>query len=146
VQGLGDVFLVVGRSDEEHVREVVLELQVVVAEGPVLDRVEHLHEGGGRIAPPIGLHLVDLIEHHHWVVHAGPLQRVDDAAGHSPHVGPAMAADLALVPHAAQADALQRTLQALSGSHGHRGLAHSGRPYQAQDGVGWRPAPQGGDR
>ena len=62
VQRLGDVFLVVGRGDEEHVREVVLQLQVRVAEGVVLDRVQHLHQRRRRVAPPVGVHLVQLVQ------------------------------------------------------------------------------------
>ena len=144
VQGLRDVFLVVGRGDEEDRREVVLQLQVVVAEGAVLHRVEDLHERRGRVAPPVGLHLVDLVEHHHRVVHPGPLQGVDDAPGHGPHVGAAVTAYLALVAHPAQADALQRAIQALGGGHGHRGLAHTRRTHQAEDGVRRRAAAQRG--
>ena len=49
-------------------REVEGQVEVVVAEGVVLLRVEHLEHGAGGVAPPVGAHLVDLVDHEHRVV------------------------------------------------------------------------------
>ena len=43
------------------------DVEVVVAEGVVLLRVEHLEQRRGRIAAEVGAHLVDLVEHEHRV-------------------------------------------------------------------------------
>ena len=56
--GLGDV----GRRDEQHPRQVEVDLEVVVAERVVLCRVEHLEQGRRRVAPEVGPELVDLVE------------------------------------------------------------------------------------
>ena len=52
----------VGRGDEEHLGEIVVHVQIVVIKGHILFRVQHLQEGGGRVAPEIGGHLVHLVE------------------------------------------------------------------------------------
>ena len=49
-QRRGDLLDHVGGGDEQHVGEVQVELEVVVAEGVVLRRVEHLEQGGRRVA------------------------------------------------------------------------------------------------
>jgi hypothetical protein len=48
--GVGDV----RRRDEEDVREIDLDVEVVVAERVVLRGVEHLEECRGRVAAPVG--------------------------------------------------------------------------------------------
>src|SRR5207244_610654 len=70
-------------------------------------------------------------------------QRPDDRAGHGADVGPPVAADLGLVPHAADADALEGAAQRAGDRPAQRGLAHAGRSDEAQDraaGVGLEPA------
>ena len=84
----------------------------MVAEGRVLLRVEHLEHRARRVAAEVGAHLVDLVDHQHRVVRAGVAQRAEDRPGHRPDVGAAVAADLRLVAHAADRDALERALQA----------------------------------
>ena len=59
----------------------------------------------GGVAAEIGAELVDLVEHHDRVARAGLAELGDDAAGHGADVGPAVAADVGLVAHAAQGDA-----------------------------------------
>ena len=52
----------VGRGDEQHPREVEVDLQVVVPERVVLGRVEHLEERRRRVAPEVRPDLVDLVQ------------------------------------------------------------------------------------
>ena len=70
----------VRRADEEDVREVERQVQVVVAEGRVLLRVEHLQHRARRVAAEVGAHLVDLVDHQHRVARAGVAHRADDRA------------------------------------------------------------------
>ena len=102
----------VGRGDEQHLRQVERHVEVVVAEGRVLLRVEHLEQGRCRVAVDAAAELVDLVEHQHRVARAGLAQRLDDAAGHRADVGAAMSADLRLVVHAAEARALELAARA----------------------------------
>ena len=62
----------VRRRDEHHVREVVVEVEVVVVERVVLLGVEHLEQRRRRIAAEVGRHLVDLVEQEHRVVASRP--------------------------------------------------------------------------
>src|SRR5690606_36051355 len=51
----------VGGGDEQHVGEVEVGLEIVVAERVVLGRVEDLEQGRRRVTPPVGAHLVHLV-------------------------------------------------------------------------------------
>ncbi|MBB3732586.1 hypothetical protein FHR33_008446 [Nonomuraea dietziae] len=129
--GLQDV----GRREEEHVRQVELDLQVVVAEGVVLRGVEDLEQGGRRVAPVVGADLVDLVEQHDRVHRARLADRPDDATGLRADVGAPVSADLRLVAHAAEGDADE--LPAHGARHGltQRRLADSRRARQSEDGA-----------
>lgn len=49
-QGGGDAGGGVGRGDEEHLAEVERHAQVVIDEGAVLLRIQHLQQSGRRVA------------------------------------------------------------------------------------------------
>ena len=53
-QRAGDGVEDVRGGEEEHVGQVEVDLEVVVAERVVLRRVEHLEQGGRRVAPEVG--------------------------------------------------------------------------------------------
>ena len=89
--------------DEHHVREVVVEVEVVVVERGVLLGIEHLEERRRRVAPEVARHLVDLVEEEDRVVRADLAQRLDDPAGEGADVRAPVAADLRLVADAAEA-------------------------------------------
>ncbi len=59
---LGDRVRVVRGREERDLRQVERRVDVVVLEGRVLRRVEHLEERGGRIAHHVDAELVDLVE------------------------------------------------------------------------------------
>ena len=120
-------------GDEEDVREVERQVQVVVAEGRVLLGVEHLEHRARRVAAEVRAHLVDLVDHQHRVVRAGVAHRADDRAGHRADVGAAVPADLRLVAHAAHRDALELAAHRLGDRAAQRGLADAGRSDEAED-------------
>jgi hypothetical protein len=92
----------VGSRNEEDLRKVQLDVEVVVAERVVLRRVEHLEERGRRVSTPVGADLIDLVQHDHGVHRL----RVPEGADQSPRertdVRAAVPADLCLVAHSAQ--------------------------------------------
>src|SRR5215475_9556145 len=120
-------------GDEHHAAEIEWNAEVVVAEAVVLLRVEHLEEGGGRIALDAGAELVDLIEHHHAVARAGLADGLYDVARQRPDIGTPVPADLALVVHAAETDAYELAIHRPRDRLTKRRLAHSGRADKAQD-------------
>ena len=120
----------VGGGDEQHVGQVQVELEVVVAERVVLRRVEHLEQGGRRVAAVVRADLVDLVEQHDRVHRAGLLDRPDDAAGQRADVRAPVAADLGLVAHAAEGDADELAAERPGDGLAQRGLADAGRAGQ----------------
>ena len=123
-------------GDEEDLREVELDVEVVVAERVVLRRVEHLEERRGRIAAPVGADLVDLVEHDHRVHRPGIAERADEPARQRADVRAAMAADLRLV-----ADAAERHADELASGRARDrlpdgGLAGAGRADEREDRAG----------
>ena len=128
-----DPVQVVGRRDEHDVRQVVVEVEVVVVEGAVLLRVEHLEQRRRRIAAEVGRHLVDLVEQEDRVLRAGLLQRLDDLARQRADVRAAVAADLGLVAHAAQRQPHELASGRLRDRSRERRLADAGRSHEAQD-------------
>ena len=99
----------------------------------ILGRVEHLEQRGGRIPSPVRADLVDLVEHEHGVARLGPPEALDDAAGHRADVGPAVAADLGLVTHAAERHADEAPAEGASDALAEAGLADAGGPDEAED-------------
>ncbi len=128
-----DAVDVVRGGDEEHAAEVVLALEVVVAEAVVVRRIEHLHQRRRRVAAPVAVELVELVEQHHGVVYAGLGETLDDAARHRPDVGTAVPADLGLVAHAAESDAHERSPERVGDALRDAALAGAGRAGEAED-------------
>ena len=119
--------------DEHDTAQVERHAEIVVAERVVLLRVEHFEQRGARIALDAGAELVDLVEHHHAVARARLADRLDDVARQRADIGAAMAADLGLVVHAAQADAHELAVHGARDRLAERRLADAGRPDEAQD-------------
>ena len=130
-------------ADEHHLREVVVDVEVVIVEGVVLLRVEHLEQRRRRIAAEVHRHLVDLVEQEDRVARAGLLQALDDLARQRADVGAAMAADLGLVAHAAERDAHELAARGARDRLAERGLADARRADEAEDRAlhALRPAP-----
>ena len=133
-QGLGDGAQVVGSGNEQHLRQVVVHVKVVVVEVAVLLGVEHLEQCRGGVALEVLAHLVDLVENNHGVAAVALHHRLDNAAGHSANVGAAVTANLGFVVKAAQRDALILAVQRLGDGASQRCLAHARRAIEADDG------------
>ena len=132
----GNRFRDVPRRDEEHVGEVQVHFQVVVAEGVVLGGVKNLEERRRGVATPVGADLVDLVKHDDRVAGSRLFQRAHYAPGQRADVGAAMAADLGFVMDTAQRDAGELAAQRAGDRLAQRRLAHSGRTDQRDDGAG----------
>ena len=133
LQRLRDRVHHVGGGDEEHRRQVELDVEVVVGEGVVLLRVEHLEQRRRGVAAEVHRHLVDLVEQEHRVARARLLHHLDDLAREGADVGAAVAADLGLVAHAAEREPHELAVRGAGDRAGERGLADAGRPDEAQD-------------
>ncbi len=123
----------VRRADEEDLRQVERQVEVVVAERRVLLRVEHLEHRARRIAADVGAHLVDLVDEHHRVRRLRVAQRADDRSRHCADVRAPMAADLRLVAHAADRQAHELPLERARDRLPERRLADARRADEAED-------------
>ena len=99
----------------------------------VLGGVEHLEERGGRIASPVRADLVDLVEHEDRIAGLGAAKGLDDPAGQGADIGPPVAPDLGLVPHSTERHARELPPQRPRNALAQAGLAHAGRPHEAED-------------
>ena len=123
----------VRRADEQHLRQIERHVEVVVAEGVVLLRIQRLQQRRSRIAAEVPAQLVHLVEHDHRVVGFRPADALDDLAGQRADVSSPMAANLRLVVHAAQRDALELAAQRARNRPAQAGFAHARRPDEAQN-------------
>ena len=126
----------VRRADEQDLREVERQVEVVVAEVAVLLGVEHLEHRARRVAAAVGAHLVDLVDQQHRVLRLGVAQRADDRAGHRADVRAPVAADLGLVADAADREPLELAAERAGDRLPERGLADAGRADEAEDRTG----------
>ena len=91
-----------------HVRQIERQIQIVIDERVVLRRIEHLEHRRRRIAARTAArHLVDLVDHQHRILHRHAAQRLDDQPGHRADVRATVSANLGLVAHAADGDAIE---------------------------------------
>src|SRR6202020_2743325 len=119
------------RGDKHDAAEVKRHREVIVAEGVVLLRVQHLQHRGGRVALYAGSKLVDLVEHHDAVAGAGLADRLNDVARQGADIRSAMAAGLRFVVHAAEADPDELAAHGARDRLTERRLADSGWPDEA---------------
>ena len=123
----------VSRGHEHHARQIIVDLQIVIIEGRVLLRIEHLEQRRRRIATKIHAHLVDLVEQEERIGSLGLAHRLDDLARHRADIGAAMAADLRLVAHAAERHADEFPARRPRDRLAERGLADARRSHQTQN-------------
>ena len=133
VQRVGDLVGHVGRGDEQHLREIDLDVEVVVAERRVLRGVKYLEERRRRVATEVGAELVDLVEQDHGVHRSGIAQGPHEAARHRADIGAAMAADFGLVANATERDAHELATEGVRDRLAKRRLADAGRSDQRED-------------
>ena len=117
----------------KHLREVELNVEVVVAERVVLSRIEHLEQGRGWVTTPVGADLVDLVQHDHRVHRPSVSQRPHQPPRKGADVGAAMTADLGLVTHAAERHANELAAGGPRNRFADRGLTGTRRPDQRED-------------
>ena len=100
-QRRGDVQAVRG-TDKHHLRQVEVDLEIMIVEREVLLRIQHFQQCGRRIAAEVHRHLVDFVQQEQRIVHARLGHVLHDLAGHRADVRAAVAPDFGLVTHAAQ--------------------------------------------
>ena len=123
----------VGRANEHDLREVVLDIEIVVGERVIELGIEDFHQRGRRIPAEVGGHLVHFVQHKNRVDGAGLLHHLDDLARERADIGAAMAADFGFIANAAERNADEFAACGVADGHSQRSLSHAGRPDEAQN-------------
>mmetsp|Transcript_71336 Transcript_71336/g.204682 ORF Transcript_71336/g.204682 Transcript_71336/m.204682 type:complete len:528 (-) Transcript_71336:879-2462(-) len=76
----------VGRANEECLGQVHRSVQVQIAEGRILSRIEDLQQCRGRISAEVSAQLVDLVDQDHRVANLCDLQRLNYLPRHRSHI------------------------------------------------------------
>ena len=79
-------------ADEKNLRKIEGQIEIVIGESVVLFRIENFEKRSRRIAAIIRAQLVNLVQHHHRIIHARAANLLNDAARHRAHVSSPMAA------------------------------------------------------
>ena len=94
---------IIGCGDEEHFRQVIVYVEVVIVESGVLLGVEHLEKSRSGIAMHSGLcHFVYLVEDKDGIARSGFLNVLDDTTGHSTDIGATMTTYLSFIVQSTQ--------------------------------------------
>ena len=125
----------VGGGHEHHVRQVIIHFQIVIVEAVVLFGIQHFQQGGCGIAAHVRAHLVDFVEQEQRVLHADFRHLLDELAGHGTDIGTAVTADLRFVTHPTEGHPHIFAAGRLGDGLAQRGLAHTGRANQTEDGA-----------
>ena len=121
----------VGGGYEQHIRQVIVNVDVIVVEGGILLGIKHFEQSRRGVALVIVAEFVHLVEQEHRIVHPGILHGLNDTAGHSTDICTAMTADLGLVVHAAERHTLILTIHGLGNRSAKRRLAHTRGSHKA---------------
>src|SRR5207244_12373738 len=140
-QWLWDGFELVGRGDKDDIAKIKVEVEIVVAEGAVLGRIEHFEQGAAGITAPVMPDFIDLVEHKHRVARLSAGNGMDNTAWHGANVGTAMATDLGLITHTTHAHTRELAPQGSGDALPDTGLAHARRTHRAGDGARHARAP-----
>src|SRR5262249_23111685 len=104
-QGFRDGIEHVRSADEQDLRQVEGYVEVVVAEGRVLLRIQHFEQRRRWIPAEIAAQLIHFVHHEDRIVGLRPAKILNDLSGKRSDVGPAVSAKLSLVVHTPQRDA-----------------------------------------
>ena len=96
-QRLRDGSQVVCRSNEHHIRQVVVHVDVVVVERIVLFRIQHFQHRRTRVSTVVAAQFVYLIENDDRIGGLCLDEALDDTSRHGTDVGLAVSADFSLV-------------------------------------------------
>jgi hypothetical protein len=94
----------IGRRQEQHVGQVEVDFEIVIAERMVLCRVKDLQQGSCRVSSIVRADLVDLVQQDHRVHRSRLGDRAYDPAGQGADIGTPVTADLRLIAYATKGD------------------------------------------
>ena len=94
----------VGCRDEENIRQVVVNVKIVIVERCVLLRIKGLKQSRRRIALEVAAELVDLIKHNHRIRCSRTVDSIEKTARKRAHISLSMSTDLRLIMNSTQSN------------------------------------------
>src|SRR5450756_637815 len=123
----------VRRRQEQDLRKVKWDFDIVVAELRILFWIKSLEQSSCRVAPEIRSNLVDLIQKEYWILGPCLLDSLNNAPWHSSNIGSAVSAHFRLVPYAAEGDMDELSVERLRDGFAQRCLANARRPDKTKN-------------
>src|ERR1035437_1197155 len=120
-------------GDKKRVREIVIDIEVMVAKRVVLFGIKHLEQCGTWIAAEITSELINLVEQQDRICRAGAFHQLNDLSRHRTDVCPAMTADLGFVVYAAKGKANKLSACRSRDRFAQRCLSDAGGADEAED-------------
>src|SRR5690606_5202241 len=120
------------RRDKEYVRQIVIDVKVMVAERVVLFRVENLQQSCTRVAAEIMAELIDFVEQNDRIRRSGAFHKLDDLSRQSSDIRSAVAAYLGFVVNAAERKPDEFSARRLCDRFSERGFTDARRTDEAK--------------
>ena len=89
------------RRNEKHLRQIVINVEIMIAERGILFRVENFQKRGGRIAAKILAELINFVKQNHRIIRSGAFHQLHDLSRQRADISAAMPANLGFVVNAA---------------------------------------------
>src|SRR6185436_17700515 len=98
----GNVLDEIRGGNKQHFAQIERNAEVVIGEGVVLSRIEHLEQRARWIALERRSELIDLVEQEDWILRSRLLESLHDSARHRSDVSAAVSSDVRFVARATQ--------------------------------------------
>ena len=131
----GNGLKIIGSGDKQHLRQIHRQLHVMIGEPAVLLGIQYLQKGGGSVSLVIAADLVDLIQQHQRILHAGLDKPRRDSSRHGPHIRSPVSPDLRLIPDASQGNPHIFFIQGSGHGPGDGSFSRSRRAHQTENGA-----------
>ena len=134
-QGFGNSVQRVCRKHKQNVRNIEGNIQIMIAEGNVLFRVEHFQKRARRIALITRTHFIHFVDNEHGRLCFNDFQTLNDFSGHGSDIRAPVPFYFGFVAHTADRKAEKRLVHRARNGTADAGFSDTGRAYQKQDGA-----------
>ena len=123
----------VGCRDEENIRQIIVNVKIIIVERCVLLRIKSLKQSRRRIALEVAAELVDLVKHNHRIRCSSTVDSIEKTARKRAHISLSMSTDLRLIMNSTQGNAHILTSECASNRLSEACLTHTRRAVKTKD-------------
>ena len=124
---------IIGRTHKHHIRQVIINLQIMILKRRILLRIQNLKQRRTRITAIVRPQLINLIQQEERVHRFRLLHPLNNLARQRTNISTAMPANFTFIPHAAKRHPHKIPPRHLRNRLPQRGLPNPRRPHQTQD-------------